>query len=75
MQSNQWLVEEIMEWGSAHDTLEREALMNALAIKIAGCDWPCYGDGEEAMSKFSKLFYENAEKLGYKSVRENNENQ
>lgn len=48
------------------DTCTREALMSALARRVVGRNWPIYGDGREAMEKFSAEMREKAPQLGYK---------
>lgn len=63
---NPWVEENIIEYNSPRDTMEREDLMEILAKKVTGKSWPCYSDGHEYSHKFHEELRRNAKLLGYK---------
>ena len=48
------------------DTVERERLVEWIALKITGMHWPCFGNDESYKKIFYDKLYNNAEKSGFK---------
>ena len=68
MRDNPRLNNQLVKFQSPSDTMDREDLMSAVGRKLAGRDWPTYGDGEKAYETFIKDFAAGARRLGYKMV-------
>ena len=68
MKENPYLEEQLIEFQSPSDTMEREDLMNAVAVKVTGRAWPTYGDGEKVRDEFFREYSEKAKKMGYKII-------
>lgn len=66
MQDNPSLNNQLVRFNSPSDTMDRECMMEALAKKLVGRCWPCYGDGREYAEKFYADFEAAAAKNGYK---------
>lgn len=52
--------------GAETDTYAREGFIGATCKKLGIPDWPCYGDGPNAMKKFIPLFVAAVDKAGGK---------
>lgn len=63
MELNPELNEQLIEFNSPTDTMDREDLINALAIKVTGRHWPTYGDRDDG--SFLKAFITGCNLLGY----------
>lgn len=66
MLDNPPLNNQLVRFNSPSDTMDRECMMEALAKKLVGRRWPCYGDGREYAEKFYVDFEDAAAKNGYK---------
>lgn len=53
MQENAALNDDLIKYNSPRDTMDRDALIDALAVKLVGRPWPMYGSGAE----YSKQFF------------------
>lgn len=62
---NPWLNEQLIEFNSPRDTMDRECMIGALAVKIVGRDWPTYGDGAEVYKQFIEDFQTQVRAQGY----------
>ena len=60
------LVEQLIDYDSPSDTMDRECMMEVLAVRLTGRSWPCYGEGQEAFKSFIQVFNTNAVLSGYK---------
>jgi hypothetical protein len=67
MDDNPKLQKTLIKYKSPRDTMDREMLMQAVAVKCTGKDWPTYGDQVDA-KEFAKSLEEGAIKVGY-SIR------
>jgi len=56
MSENPRLNNQLIRFRSPSDTQDREYMMEALAVKLVGRPWPCYGDGKEAAERFYEDF-------------------
>lgn len=65
MHDNPSLRNQLIRFNSPSDTMDREDLMSAVAVKLTGRQWPTYGDGQEAYDKFINDFKFGAMALGY----------
>jgi len=59
------LIEQLIEYDSPNDTMDRECMMEVLAKHLTGRSWPCYGDGKAARESFFQEFEENVKIKGY----------
>jgi len=65
---NPGLNEQLIEFNSPRDTIDRECMIGALAVKIVGRDWPTYGEGTEVYKKFIEDFETQVLAQGYTVV-------
>lgn len=70
MAENPQLNQQLIEFNSPSDTMDREDMLSALGRKLTGRDWPIYQDGPEAMTQFTEDFEAGARRLGYKLLSE-----
>ena len=70
MIENLELNDQLIEFNSPRDTMDREDLLSALARKLTGREWPIYMDGDQVMKQFTEDFEAGARRLGYKLVSE-----
>lgn len=55
MQDNPELKEQLIEFNSPNDTMDREMLIDMVSIKVTGRSWPTYGDsfnGDDFLKEF-----------------------
>lgn len=59
------LEKQLIRFESPSDTMDREDMLDALAVKITGRHWPLYRDGEEVAKQFHLDFERMAKEKGY----------
>lgn len=62
---NPRLNKQLIKFNSPRDTMDRESMIGALAVKIVGRDWPTYGDGAEVYKQFIEDFQTQVRAQGY----------
>jgi hypothetical protein len=65
---NPRLNKQLIKYNSPRDTMDRECMIGALAVKIVGRDWPTYGEGAEVYNKFIEDFQTQVHAQGYTVV-------
>ena len=65
---NPWLNEQLIEFNSPSDSVDRECMIGALAVKLVGREWPTYGEGEAVYKKFIEDFETQVIAQGYTVV-------
>lgn len=68
MAENLWLNKQLIKYNSPRDTMDRESMIGALALKIVGRHWPTYGEGPEVYKKFIEEFETQVIAQGYAVV-------
>ena len=68
MQENPRLRKQLIKYNSPRDTMDRECMIGALAVKIVGRQWPTYGEGQEVYNKFIENFETQVHAQGYTVV-------
>lgn len=50
--ANPKLEKQLIKFDSPSDTMDRECLLDALAVQVVGRGWPCNMEGRDAADKF-----------------------
>lgn len=66
MKENPELNDQLVEYNSPNDTMDREDLMDSLSKQVLGKSWPMYKDGDEYFYKFYQEFHDQCLQRGYK---------
>lgn len=68
MTENPWLNKQLIKYNSPRDTMDRESMIGALAVKLVGRQWPTYGEGQAVYNKFIEDFQTQVLAQGYTVV-------
>ena len=68
LSENPRLNKQLIEFNSPRDTMDRECMIGALAVKLVGREWPTYGDGAAVYKKFIEDFETQVIAQGYTVV-------
>lgn len=69
MFANPKLEKQLIKFNSPSDTMDRECLLDALAIKATGRGWPCNMEGQAAADKFFVDYHDGLVANGFTLVK------